>query len=249
MNRTKKVALEATVTVKLDEPSYYRAGRAGSLKDWMHRLKVWFAYRHYRELLKRYLSLDGQVQAIAEIGCGPGYCLSLLEQWFPRCEIIGFDYDIRLLEDARQRTTRAHLMQGNAEALPFDTGQFDALVTLHLVEHLYHPERFIIEAKRVLKPGGILLLATPNPAGIGARIMKSRWNGWRPDHVSVYAPMEWIRLAEQQDFTLVEMGSTMLSGIPIFQRFPLSIVNYIPLVLFGMLPWKYGEAFVAVFKV
>ena len=71
-----------------------------------------------------------------------------------------------VLEIAKERTELSNLVKGNAEVLPFGDMKFDFLITLHLIEHLFQPELFINEAKRVLKPGGILILATPNPNGI-----------------------------------------------------------------------------------
>jgi len=183
---------------------------------------------------------------IAEIGCGPGYLLRFLEAWFPECLIFGFDYDLRLLEDARSRTQYSFLLRGNAEILPFGDRTVDALVTLHMIEHLYHPEAFISEAKRVLKPGGILLLATPNPNGIGAKVMGKRWGGYREDHVSLKSPEEWAALFKQHGFYVIKERTTGLSGIPAFRKFPLVIFNWGPLALFGAFPWKYGDAYLAI---
>jgi SAM-dependent methyltransferase len=119
---------------------------------------------------------------------------------------------------------------------------------LHLIEHLYHPELFISEAARVLLPGGILLIASPNPTGIGASVMKSRWTGWRRDHVSLCSPKEWKSIFERRGFLRVYGGTTGLSGIPVFRKSPLALLNYLPLLLFGALPWDRGEAFVGLFR-
>jgi 2-polyprenyl-3-methyl-5-hydroxy-6-metoxy-1,4-benzoquinol methylase len=242
------IVARSKVTVRLDRPSCYRGSQAGSYEDLLCRIRLWLSYFHYRHIMSRYLPVGGQDKAIVEIGCGPGYLLSFIEKWFPQYEVIGLDFDFRLLGAADQRTERSHLVKGNAEELPFGNSEFDVLVTLHLIEHLYHPERFFAEANRVLRPNGVLLLATPNPTGIGARVMKSGWVGWREDHVSLYSPQAWTDLVECCGFTWIRGGTTMLSGLPIFRKFPLAVVNYLPLLLFGVLPWEQGEAFVGLFR-
>lgn len=75
------------------------------------------------------------------------------------------------------RVKEGHLIHGNAESLPFRGDQLDILLSLHNVEHLYHPELFLAEAYRVLKPEGTLIFATPNPIGIGAKVMRKSWGG------------------------------------------------------------------------
>jgi ubiquinone/menaquinone biosynthesis C-methylase UbiE len=241
------------ITVTLEEPSHYQGPEAGSWVYRLYRIKLTLAYYHHRSWLYRCISRNQIENAhrrfIAEVGCGSGYFLSLLEKWFPKSSIIGFDYNPRLLNRAKQQTSRCLLIQGNAEkTLPFFDGSIAALIILHAIEHLYQPEFFISEAARVLTQGGILLIATPNPTGIGARVMRSQWTGWREDHVSLYSPKEWICMFEKGGFNQVYTGTTGLSGIPVFRKFPLAFLNYLPLLLFGTLPWDRGEAFVGLFR-
>ena len=200
-------------------------------------------------MLRRYCGASkDSAQKIAEVGCGSGYLLSFLEQWFPQSSLTGFDYDQRLLDEARKRTKRTNLVQGNAEELPFPNSEFDALVSLHLIEHLYHPELMISEVNRVLKPGGIFILATPNLKGWCARIMGDKWGGFRDDHVSLKSPDQWAALLSDRSFLPLQEHTTFLSGIPAFRTLPLGILNWGLLLLFCSLPWKQGEAYIAVWR-
>ena len=58
---------------------------------------------------------------------------------------------------------------GNLVALPFRDGAYDEVVSLQTVEHVWDQRRFVAECRRVLRPGGRLVLSTPNrmtfPAG------------------------------------------------------------------------------------
>lgn len=117
-----------------------------------------------------------------------------------------------------------------------------------MVEHLKEPERFIREAGRVLRRRGILIFATPNPAGIAARLMGKRWSGWIPEHISLYPPPKWRDILAKHDFMILRHGTTGLSGIPAFRKFPLALLNWGLLFLFGFFSWRYGEAYMCISK-
>jgi SAM-dependent methyltransferase len=183
-----------------------------------------------------------------EVGCGPGHLLHLLEQWYPDGRLFGVDYDNRLLQFAQKKTESVHLIQANAEQVPVSRCRFDVVIALHLVEHLYRPMCFLKQTFDLLKAEGILVVATPNPSGVGARVMRDEWQGWRYDHVSLYSPQRWGRMIEGIGFEQLYSGTTLLSGIPLFRRFPFSLLNYVPLLLFGALPWQRGESLISVFR-
>lgn len=54
-------------------------------------------------------------------------------------------------------------------------GPYDAIVMWHVIEHLADPATFVARAAETLAPGGMLVLATPNPASLQARLLGSRW--------------------------------------------------------------------------
>jgi SAM-dependent methyltransferase len=69
------------------------------------------------------------------------------------------------------------------ERLPFADGTFDAVVSLEGIEHLLLPARCLAEFCRVLRPGGVLILTTPNVNNVQSRwhyLMGGRFSGFRP---------------------------------------------------------------------
>lgn len=239
------------VTVDLDKDSLYDGPRLGTFRQKLHEIKMYMAYRHYHHLLKT-SQLDfastSDPLCIVDVGCGPGYLLRFAEAWFSAAHVIGIEYDPRLLETAKRQVKRTTLLTGNAETLPLDSNSVDIVASLHVIEHLYRPVDFIREAARVLKPKGLLLLATPNPAGIGAKLTGPRWTGWREDHVSLFPPRSWVEMASSTGFLVVKTGTSGLSGLPLFRRLPLAVINYTALALWGVFPWEDGEAFVGLFR-
>jgi ubiquinone/menaquinone biosynthesis C-methylase UbiE len=88
---------------------------------------------------------------VLEIGCGTGHWLRVLEE--RGMSTAGLDASIRMLAYARTRV-RGLLAHGVADCLPFAAESFDRLFCINAFHHFRHKQRFLAEAKRVLRPGG-----------------------------------------------------------------------------------------------
>ena len=99
--------------------------------------------------------------AIAEIGCGTGHWLGIA----PEGErvVLGLDRSWRMLERARGSGSKALLVQGTAEALPWANGSLERIFCVNALHHFVDPSRFIDECKRVLRPGGGFLTIGLDP--------------------------------------------------------------------------------------
>jgi SAM-dependent methyltransferase len=211
----------------------------------IHSIYVRLAYQVWRRMLERHVGSSASRVSLLECGCGPGFLLRCVERWYPSASVVGLDVDDAALECASLRTERSRLVQASAEDLPFEAGTFAVVAALHVIEHLREPGRFLAEARRVLPPGGLLLIATPNPDGLGARLMGKAWSGWSDrGHISLKPPREWRKMLNASGFRVLEDGTTGLSGIPAFRVLPLALANWLVLVSVGMLPWSKGEAYI-----
>ncbi len=90
--------------------------------------------------------------SVLEVCCGLGYGAGAALLRGARA--IGIDFAPAMVEAARERYPAAAFRQGDAEALNFDSGVFDAVICAFGVNHFQHPEKAIAEALRVLRPGG-----------------------------------------------------------------------------------------------
>lgn len=147
---------------------------------------------------------------------------------------------------AKAHTGRAVFIRQSAYNLSFPDGVFDVICAIQVVEHLKNPDAFFSQAYRVLKHNGLLLLATSNPSGVSARILKDKWRGYREDHISLKKPQEWKRLLQNSRFHVLEDGTTGLTGFKIFQNLPFGLINWIPMALFGYSPWYKGDSYMMV---
>ncbi|HXZ19212.1 MAG TPA: glycosyltransferase, partial [Candidatus Acidoferrales bacterium] len=98
---------------------------------------------------------------ILDLGCGTGWKAASLERE-PSNSAIAVDYDFRLLQFGRKEFGVKSPVQSDGCALPFPSGRFDWVLAIEVIEHLPRPDLFLREIHRVLRPGGRLLLTTPN---------------------------------------------------------------------------------------
>lgn len=102
-------------------------------------------------------------QDVLEIACGTGVGLGYLAR--TARSVTGGDIDLDNIDVALQ-TYAAHpsvrLCRLNAETLHFPDGSFDVVMLLEALYYLEHPESFFREARRVLRPGGKLLISSVN---------------------------------------------------------------------------------------
>ncbi len=99
-------------------------------------------------------------KTVLDIACGTGYGSSLL-LFRGAKRIYGGDISEEAIKFAKEHYRNIDFRVMNAEQLPFEDNFFDVIVSLETLEHLSNPEKFVGEAKRLLKTGGVLIISTP----------------------------------------------------------------------------------------
>ena len=117
----------------------------------------WFR-RHevvYQRLSDRCTGRD-----VLEAGFGEGYGADLLAGVARR--VIGVDYDESAVAHVQARYPRVEAHRANLAELPLSDASVDVVVNFQVIEHLWDQPQFVGECRRVLRPGGRLLISTPN---------------------------------------------------------------------------------------
>jgi len=130
-----------------------------------------------------------------DVGCGSGALMAAMRDqgW----EVHGED-----TTPAAVRLAREHfgldVFQGTLEEANYPDAHFDAVVLWNVIEHVPDPPATLREVARVTRPGGIVVMATPNVDSFEAHIFGSRWALWEaPRHFNVFSPRTMDRVLEQ----------------------------------------------------
>ncbi|QWV95948.1 class I SAM-dependent methyltransferase [Geomonas nitrogeniifigens] len=123
---------------------------------------------------------------ILEMGCGGGYLAEAIRrEGFHN--LLASDFNAGVVETAVARFPALQGVVMDSEVLGLATGSVDCIVSVEMVEHLLDPQQHFHEVARVLKPGGVYLLRTPNYL---AASVYYRWSGrydmgvWHPSTFS-----------------------------------------------------------------
>ena len=122
---------------------------------------------------------------LLDVGCGSGEWLTLMKNHGWRVE--GVDFDENAVRVARERGLEVHC--GSLEEQRFPNDTFNAVTLNHVIEHVPDPVRTLTECARILKPGGRLILFTPNVSSLSHRIFRQDWRGLEPPrHLHLFSP-------------------------------------------------------------
>jgi 2-polyprenyl-6-hydroxyphenyl methylase / 3-demethylubiquinone-9 3-methyltransferase len=132
-----------------------------------------------RELSAHFPTLDGLT--VLDVGCGGGL---LSEELAERgCSVTGIDPSEGSLAAAREHAHRSELeieyIRGVAEAIPVPDRSFDAVICCDVLEHVDSPRQAVIEAARVLRPGGLYLYDTINRTIRSKLLMVKLLQDWK----------------------------------------------------------------------
>lgn len=145
-----------------------------------------FIFRRQKEVLDaqfRWLPKPIEGQRVLDIGCGNGGFL--LKARDAGWRVVGVDTDPNAVLTARKFGLSVY--EGTVDMLPKDIGLFDAVTLNHVIEHVHDPRELLCEIYRILKPNGVLYIATPNIRSLGAKLFSKNWRGIEtPRHLILF---------------------------------------------------------------
>jgi len=131
------------------------------------------------------LAISKQVRAVTarmpqkgralDVGCATGDFLAALRTRGWRVQ--GVEINDRIAAYTR-RTKGIPVFAGSLAEAGFEDGSFDLITFWDVLEHLPDPRRTLMEAARIARPSGLLVLSLPNPDSLEARLFGPDWAGW-----------------------------------------------------------------------
>jgi len=166
---------------------------------------------------------------IADVGCFTGIGTQLFLNLEGVDEVHGFDASENALSMAEKRGIKTHRWLAGVEESPVDDSFFDVTVAADIIEHLINTGHFVKELVRITKPGGVIVISTPNLAYWHSRIRllfgKPPWSypgvssDFRKDigidlnHIRINAPGEWAGFFESNGLRLLKRYGYRIEGV------------------------------------
>jgi SAM-dependent methyltransferase len=150
-----------------------------------------YGYEGVRDTILSFLG-SAAAPAVLEVGCGTGHWLQVMSD---RARLLaGVDLSAAMLARACATAGRAHLVRGRSEQAPWRDASFDRIVCVNALHHFSDRDRFFIEARRLLRPGGGLLTV-----GLDPHTARDEWwvYDYFPETIAIdqarFAPVRIIR--------------------------------------------------------
>ncbi len=131
---------------------------------------------------------------LLEVGCARGDFLRAAREHF---DVYGVEPNPDLAAFA---SLVAPVHTDVAETAPWR--DFDVIVSFHVIEHVDSPRRFIAAIRERLKPGGLVVIETPNIQSIAFRIFRKHWRQFIPEHYFFFDPKTITKLFREEGLTV-----------------------------------------------
>lgn len=151
---------------------------------------------------------------LLEVGCGGGAMLKGMADlgWI----VEGVDFDENAVRNAREKGL--HIRHGNLTEQQYEDNSWDVIAMIHVIEHVPNPRELLLECKRILKPGGKLVIVTPNVNSMGHRIFQSSWRGLEPPrHLHIFTTGSLSRLGTDTGFRNYSCKTVIRDANNLFQ--------------------------------
>ncbi len=203
--------LSKALMIKLyREDSYYEDGHTGYESYLKQEQALRATFRRFIFNLSRRNLTGGN---LLEVGCGYGFFLDEVRDFFKTRE--GTEFSRAAHDHACM--VADNIYHGGIDQIPQDR-KYDCIVAIHVIEHIYEPKDFLDKLYKRLKPGGKMVVATPNMGSLWRRFMGHRWPSFKiPEHI-LYFDKKSLQTAMQM------VGLMNIKLLPYPHAFPLSLI-------------------------
>lgn len=150
---------------------------------------------------------------LLDIGCGSGGLVERLNRlgWDSQ----GIDPDPQAVEIAR--SLNRPVSRAGVEELPQMANELDAATLFHVIEHIHDPIKVLQDVHHLLKPGGRVVLVTPNARSLVSRIFGRHWRGLEPPrHLQVFTRRSLARALKEAGFVDISVATSFRDASGMF---------------------------------
>ncbi len=147
--------------------------------------------------LKPYIRKGGR---LLDVGCSYGFFLEMAREY-------GLEtHGVELSEHAVEYCRKSRGLDVTGAAITqaaFPDNYFDSITAIEVIEHIPDPKAFIAAAHKMLRPGGVLYLVTPDTASLSSRLLGYRWWSYRRMHLNYFSKKTLFAFLRAQGFSIL----------------------------------------------
>lgn len=156
---------------------------------------------------------------LLDIGVGSGLFMELAQN--KGFEVYGLDVSEYAIEQVAKRLKikkGKQLVISELTKKTFPENFFEAINLRHSIEHVKDPLELMQNVYHILKPGGVVTIATPNSYGIHAKIFGSLWPHWSvPYHIQFFSKKSLREVVEKSGFVVKTLKTEELTNYDLFR--------------------------------
>ncbi|MCP5104465.1 MAG: class I SAM-dependent methyltransferase, partial [bacterium] len=163
--------------------------------SFLYRLVYVLRFREYERLV-------GKTGQLLDVGCADAPYFDLLKKQYPGMNLSGVEFKDEIAAKGREKGRR--IITGTIMDLDAEE-QYDLIIMNNLIEHVIDPLKELEKAYLLLKPGGYVILETPNTDSWDYYLAKKHWGGLHaPRHTYLFSYPSINRLVSRAGFELVK---------------------------------------------
>lgn len=162
-----------------------------------------------------YMHLHDQTPGtLLDVGCGDGRFLRFMQEhgW----NVAGVEVDPQAVEQARKQYG-LEVFCGELGAANLSPASFDAITLRHVIEHVPNPVGLLAQCKTLLKPGGLLVVVTPNTSSLGHQKFGRHWMGLDvPRHLMLFNTASLTKCAQAAGCRVISLTTSAANAATFF---------------------------------
>lgn len=186
------------------------------------------------EAVRSLLETRAAAGVLADVGCGTGNLWQAVSPLFSRC--IGVD---AVRYDALPPEVEYRPADLDRQALPLADGEADVVAAVETIEHLENPRAFFRELTRAARPGGLVVVSTPNQLSLlslATLLVKGRFSAFQdtayPAHLTALLDVDLRRMAQECGMREVDVRFTHRGRVPLSAaHYPAALARWFPRAL------------------
>lgn len=159
--------------------------------------------------------------SLLDLGVGTGLFMEIaIQRGFEVSGLDVSDYAIKEVAKRLKIKSNKKLVVSELQSTTFPSQSFDVVNLRHSIEHVKDPAKLLKQVFRVLKPGGMVSIATPNSYGWHAKIYQNLWPHWSvPYHIQFFSKQSLKDIVNKAGFKIVVFKTEELTNYDLFRAF------------------------------